>query len=437
MRFSGTALAADLGGTFVPDVDGPADVVVDGVAIDSRELRAGQLFAAVQGARDGHDFVPAAVAAGAGAVLVERPIAGVACVVVPSVPMALTRLGGMSRRRLPDRVIGITGSVGKTTCKDLLASVLARRFATAASVRSFNNELGVPLTLANAPDGTEAAVVEMGARGHGHIALLCSTARPTVGIELVVAPVHVETMGGLDQIMVAKRELVEALPADGLAVLNAGDPRVLAMADHTRAAVLTFGVGGEVRARDVSVDDDLHATCTVESPWGSASVRLGVRGEHNVANALAATAAALWLGVPLDGVVDGLADPAPSPWRMELTRTAGGITVLNDAYNASPTSMAAALRSLASLDASRRVAVVGLMAELGDQELDGHRSIAALADELGIELLPVGTDRYGREPVDGPTAAVAALGELAPGTAVLVKGSRVAGLEAVATALLS
>jgi UDP-N-acetylmuramoyl-tripeptide--D-alanyl-D-alanine ligase len=156
-----------------------------------------------------------------------------------------------------------------------------------------------------------------------------------------------------------------------------------------------------------------------------------------VANALAATAAALWLGVPLDGVVDGLADPAPSPWRMELTRTAGGITVLNDAYNASPTSMAAALRSLASLDAGRRVAVVGLMAELGDQELEGHRSIAVLADELGIELLPVGTDRYGREAVDGPTAAVAALGELAPGTAVLVKGSRVAGLEAVATALLS
>jgi UDP-N-acetylmuramoyl-tripeptide--D-alanyl-D-alanine ligase len=437
MRFSGSTLAADLGGTFVAAAGGPPDVAVDGVAIDSRELRPGQLFAAVQGARDGHDFVAAASAAGAAAALVERPVDGVACVVVPSVPMALTRLAGMARRRLPDRVVGITGSVGKTTCKDLLASVLAQRFATAASLRSFNNELGVPLTLADAPDGTEAAVVEMGARGHGHIALLCSMARPTVGIELVVAPVHVEMMGGLDQIMVAKRELVEALPADGLAVLNAADPRVMAMAGHTRAAVLTFGDGGEVRAREVVVDDDLHAACTIDSPWGSAAVRLGVRGGHNVTNALAAAAAALWLGVPPDAVADGLADPTSSPWRMELTRTEAGVTVLNDAYNASPTSMAAALRSLASLEADRRVAVVGVMAELGDLEVEGHRSIAALAEELGIELLPVGTDHYGREPVAGPTEAVDALGDLAPGTAVLVKGSRVAGLEVVAAALLS
>ncbi len=432
MQFSVAALAADLGGR----LDGP-DVTVDGLAIDSRVIRPGRLFAAVRAERDGHDFVPDAVAAGASAVLVERPQPDVPSVVVPDVAAALLRLGSVARDRLPERVVGVTGSVGKTTTKDLLAGALATTYATAASERSFNNELGVPITLANAPDGTEAAVVEMGARGPGHIALLCSTARPTVGIVTLVAAVHTEFMGGLDGITVAKRELVESLPRSGAAVLNADDERVAGMAVHTAAEVVTFGDAGAVRAADVVVDAELRPSFRLDSPWGSAPVRLGVRGVHNLANALAAAAAALWLGVAPGDVAAGLAQPPASPWRMELVRTEGGPTVLNDAYNAGPASMAAALRALASLDARRRVAVLGVMAELGDDAPTEHRSVAALASELGIELVAVGTDLYGVDPLGGPEAAVAALAGLGPEAAVLVKGSRVAGLEAVAEGLVA
>jgi UDP-N-acetylmuramoyl-tripeptide--D-alanyl-D-alanine ligase len=431
MRFRSGELAAALGGSLHGD-----DVEVDGCSIDSRVLRPGQLFAAVRDVRDGHDFVVDAAAAGAPAALVERPVEGVTSVAVPDVERALLRLAALARRRLPDRVVGVTGSVGKTTTKDLLANVLRRRFVTAASERSFNNELGVPHTLANAPDDTEAAVVEMGARGHGHIALLCSLARPTVGVELAVAAVHVEMMGGLDQIMVAKRELVESLPRDGVAVLNADDPRVAAMAHHTPASVLTFGSAGDVRPGAVEVDAELHPSFVLHSEWGSVPVRLGVRGAHNVANALAAAAAALWLGVPPEAVAEGLGESPASPWRMELVRAASGATVLNDAYNASPTSMEAALRSLAALPAQRRVAVVGMMAELGDSEVEGHRRVAELADELGIELLPVGTVLYGPDPAPDADAALDALGSVGPEVAVLVKGSRIAGLERVAEALV-
>lgn len=431
MRFSTARLAADLGGELHGE-----DTSVEGLSIDSRTLRPGQLFAAVRDLRDGHDFVADALSAGAPAALVERPTGGASSVVVPDVARALVRVAGIARRRLPDRVVAVTGSVGKTTTKDLLANVLVRRWETAASERSFNNELGVPLTLANASESTGAAVVEMGARGHGHIAHLCTMARPTVGIELAVAPVHVEHIGGLDQIMVAKRELVECLPRDGAAVLNVDDPLVTRMASHTDAEVVTFGDAGDVRAEVVDLGDELHPAFTLRSPWGSARVTLGVRGAHNVGNGLAAAATALWLGLSVDEVADGLGDPPASPWRMELHRTPGGAVVLNDSYNASPTSMAAALRSLAELPAKRRVAVLGYMAELGPSESTGHRDVAELAAELGVEVVAVGTDLYGPAGLPDATAAVQVLGELREGVAVLVKGSRVAGLEAVAHALV-
>jgi len=355
----------------------------------------------------------------------------------------------------PDRVVGVTGSVGKTTTKDLLANVLARRFATVASEKSFNNELGVPLTLVNAPDGTEAAVIEMGARGPGHIRYLCELARPTIGVVTVIEGVHTAVMGSIAQIAIAKRELVEHLPADGLAVLNAADPNVVAMAAHTTASVLTFGgsvargiagstataVGaiGEVHAEDIEVDDELRAQFTLRSPWGSVPVHLGVRGAHNVTNALAAAATGLWLGIDLEAVAAGLAESPASPWRMELARLSGGPTVLNDAYNAGPASMTAAIRSLAALgvdDGGRRVAVLGVMAELGPEGPDEHRRIAVLAAELGIEVLAVGTDLYDVDWVVSDVAAVAdELSDIGAGDAVLVKGSRVAGLERVATEL--
>ena len=432
MRFQVTDLATALGAR----LEGPAVTVVDGLATDSRSVRPGQLFAAVRAERDGHDFVGDAGSAGAVAALVDHRVGDGACLVVPDVRAALVGMAGVAREQLPDRVVGVTGSVGKTTTKDLLAAVLSQEFVTAASEKSFNNELGVPLTLCNAPDEVEAVVVEMGARGSGHIAFLCDMARPTVGVVTTVQAVHTELMGGEEQIARTKGELIDSLPDDGLAVLNAAVPLVAAMASRTAARVLTFGLGGDVVATDVSVDADLRPTFRLHSPWGETEVRLGVRGEHNVDNALAAASVALFLGLSLEQVAAGLASSDQSPWRMDLRTTASGARVLNDAYNAAPASMAAALRSLASLDAVRRTAVLGVMAELGERGPDEHRRVAELAAALGIRVVAVDTDLYGVAPVDGVDGALDAVGELGEGDAVLVKGSRVVGLERVAAALL-
>ncbi|MCC6185508.1 MAG: UDP-N-acetylmuramoyl-tripeptide--D-alanyl-D-alanine ligase [Microthrixaceae bacterium] len=457
MEFEARDLAQRLGATLLNGGDAGGGAV-DGLAIDSRLVRPGQLFAALSAERDGHDFVASAFASGAAAALVEResgpdgPWPG-PVLVVPSVRDALAALARLARAGLagtglegtglagagPARVVGVTGSVGKTTTKDLLANVLARRFATVASEKSFNNELGVPLTLANAPAGTEAAVIEMGARGAGHIRFLCEMARPTIGVVTVVEGVHTEVMGPIDQIARAKRELVEHLPADGLAVLNAVDPNVAAMASHTVAPVLSFGTGGEVHAEAIELDDELRARFTLRSSWGPTEVHLGVRGAHNVTNALAAAAVGLWLGVDPREVAAGLAEAPASPWRMELLRVPGGPTVLNDAYNAGPASMAAALAAVAALPApgaGRRIAVLGLMAELGDEGPAEHRRIAELADELGVEVLAVGCGLYGSPwTVDSADDVVGALGKLGPDDVVLIKGSRVAGLERAAEAL--
>jgi UDP-N-acetylmuramoyl-tripeptide--D-alanyl-D-alanine ligase len=360
---------------------------------------------------------------------------------------ALAELGRHARGLLPERVIGITGSVGKTSVKDLTASVLGRRYRTHASLRSFNNEYGVPLTLVNALDGTEAAVVEMGARGIGHIARLCAIARPTVGVVTTVEAVHTELFGDLDQVAQAKGELVEHLPASGTAVLNAANGRVAAMARRTRADVVTFSADpaadADVVATGTRVGDDLRARFTLRSPWGAADVHLGVRGAHQVANALAAGAVGLASGADLNDVSEGLRDARLSPWRMELTTAPDGTVVLNDAYNAGPASMEAALRALAHLPADRRTAVLGTMAELGDHAGPAHRHLAELAGELGVAVVAVDAPLYGD---DGPVTHVpdldAALGVLGRegrrggGTAVLVKASRVAGLERLAQALL-
>lgn len=435
MRFPFSELAAALDARVV----GTHPAEISGLATDSRLVRPGQLFAAIRAERDGHDFVPSAVEAGAAAVLVDHPVDSACCLVVPDVADALVRLASFARDRLPDRVVGITGSVGKTTTKDLLAAMLAQRFVTAASEKSFNNELGVPLTLANAPDDVEAAVVEMGARGSGHIRFLCEMARPTVGVVTTVQAVHTELMGSEEDIARTKGELIEALPVDGLAVLNAAVPLVAAMASRSAARVVTFGADGDVTASDVSVDEGLRASFQLHSPWGSAPVQLGVRGVHNVDNALAAAAVGFFLGLSTEQVVAGLGSSDQSPWRMDLQVAPNGARVLNDAYNAAPASVAAALRSLVELPARRHLAVLGTMAELGDRSDAEHQRIGALAAELGVGVVAVDTDRYGVEPVDGVAgalAALAAMGGLGEGDAVLVKGSRVVGLERLAEALL-
>lgn len=437
MHFSASEVATAVGGR----LDGP-DVTLDGASIDSRAIASGQLFVPIVAARDGHDFIGSALEGGAGAYLTSKPpLSGrdATAIVVDDTAEALADLGRGVRRTLPERVVGITGSVGKTSAKDLLAGVLATTYPTAASEKSFNNELGLPLTLANAADDTEAVVVEMGARGVGHIAMLCSIARPTVGVVTRVAGVHLEMFGSLDAIVRAKGELVEALPADGIAVLNADDENVIGMAGRTSAPVLSFGLtpSADVCATDIVMDDQLRASFRLHTPWGSTRVRLGARGEHQVGNALAAAAAAGGLGVPVEQMGAGLLGAALSGLRMELSTTAGGVVILNDAYNANPTSMSAGLRSLAALDARRRFAVLGTMAELGADAPEQHRRIAEEATQHGIEVISVDEPDYGPSArhVADVDAAVAALGDLTSGDAVLVKGSRVAALERVAQAL--
>lgn len=420
------------------EVVGPP-ATVSGVAIDSRAVEDGQLFVPLVAERDGHDFVPAAVASGATAYLTARGplLDGATAVHVDDTMDALTRLGAAARDRLPDAVVGITGSVGKTSVKDLLAGVLATTYRTTASEKSFNNEIGVPLTLANAPADTEVLVLEMGARGIGHIRALCDVARPSVAVVTMVAEVHTsEYEGGLDDVARAKGELVESVPVDGFVVLNGSDRRVRDMRHLTDARVLTYGVRGDVVAQRVDVDEHLRPRFRLSSPWGTTDVQLAVHGVHQVGNALAAAAAGLVQGVPLDAVAAGLSTAALSPWRMELRHTDAGAVVINDAYNSNPTALEAALHSLAAIDADRHVAVLGVMAELGHHSDQRHAEMGELADELGVDVVTVDCPAYGVG-VDVPTveAAVDAVGPLGPTDAVLVKASRSAGLERLAALL--
>lgn len=432
MRFTTDEIAAAVNGEVVGP---PAEI--DGATIDSRVVEPGSLFVPLQGERDGHDFVGAALEAGAGAYLTAREPIGGTAIRVEDAMTAFTRLGSAARDRLPEAVIGITGSVGKTSVKDLLAAVLATTFRTCASAKSFNNEIGVPLTLVNAPAGTEVLVQEMGARGVGHIRQLCDVARPTAAIVTMVAEVHTSEFAGIEEVAIGKGELVEAVPIDGFVVLNNSDARVRKMAQRTDARVLTYGVSGDVVAQRVEVDDHLRPHFRLSSPWGTTEVRLRVHGVHQVANALAAAAAAMAQGVPVEAVAGGLEAAELSPWRMELKRTAAGAVVINDAYNSNPTALEAALHSLAAIEADRHVAVLGVMAELGEHSDLRHAEMGELADELGIEVITIDCPAYGVG-VDVPTveAALEELGELGADDAVLVKASRSADLQRIAHALL-
>jgi len=453
VKFRTIEVAQAVDGTLSPAE--AADVELDGVVIDSRLITGGELFvpivAVADGGRDGHEFVAQALDAGAVAYLCSRDLA-LTDLTAPSIKVddtgaALLRLGRHARDRIQvsGRVIGITGSVGKTTVKDLTSAVLSTTYRTHASPRSFNNELGVPLTLATAPEDVQAVVVEMGARGRGHIEQLCTVARPDIGVVTTVALAHAEMFGTIEEVAIAKGELIESLPATGTAVLNADNPFVLGMADRASAEVITFGLEHpvDVTATGITLDDELRPSFTLRSPWGQVDVRLSVRGAHQVMNALAAATAAMAAGVTTDEIAHGLAHAALSPWRMDLQRTTSGALVLNDAYNANPTSVEAALRSLAALSTvpagrkGRKIAVLGVMAELGPNGPKLHRAIADLATELGITVVAVDAPEYGVPVVHGVEGAVAALGALGDQDAVLVKGSRVAALERLVEKLLS
>ena len=459
VRFQLPELAAACGGRVLdpdrPPGPSPATaageaenaVVVDGLSIDSRSIGPGQLFVPVVAERDGHDFIAAAVDGGAVAHLTTgpRPRPDVPAILVADTAAALTAIGRLARARLAGPVVAITGSVGKTSVKDLTLAACDTAGTAWASAASFNNELGVPLTLGNAPDGTEITVVEMGARGIGHIASLAEVARPTIGVVTAVALAHSELFGSLDGVAAAKGELVEALPPDGTAVLNADDPRVAAMASRTRAPVVTFGTSpaADVRATELSIDRLLRPTLRITAPGGAAEVTLQARGAHMAGNAAAAVAAALAAGVAFDDALAGLATARVSRWRMEVTEGPDGLVVINDAYNANPTSMRAAIAALLRVDAATRVAVVGLMAELGDEGPAEHAAVAAEATAAGIRVIAVDAPSYGlaAEHVAGRDQARKLLDDLGAGAgagagvAVLVKGSRVAGLEVLAQQL--
>jgi UDP-N-acetylmuramoyl-tripeptide--D-alanyl-D-alanine ligase len=435
----------------------PGRTVTGPVVIDSREVTAGALFAAIAGARsDGHDFAPAAYSAGAVAVLASRPVDG-PCVVAGDVVTALTRLAALVRDRLSPVVIGLTGSVGKTTTKDLLAQILEREAPTVATSRSFNNEIGLPLTVLRADRQTRYLVLEMGAAKPGDITHLVRVGRPRIGMVLNVGPAHVLTMGGIDGVAKTKGEMVRDLPAaarGGLALLNADDERVTAMARQTAAAVTFYGTKEDaaVRAEDVTLDAAGRVSFLLHTPKEQAPVRLRLPGEHQVTNALAAACAADAVGIPAMRIAVALSSAMPrSPGRFEIKERPDGVTVIDDAYNANPASTRAAIRTLAAMAAGRRtVAVLGEMMHQAEGTIHQHEAIGALAGALGIDVLvavgkgeaPDAMAAAAREAgvsvysvPDGGAAIELLRASLRAPDVVLVKASSMVGLSAVAAAL--
>ncbi|MET8568696.1 UDP-N-acetylmuramoyl-tripeptide--D-alanyl-D-alanine ligase [Streptomyces sp. NPDC004783] len=438
----------------IPD----ASVEVTGPVVrDSREAGPGSLFVAFVGERvDGHDFASAVVEAGAVAVLGLRPV-GVPAIVVDDVQAALGALARHVVRRLGATLVALTGSAGKTSTKDLIAQVLGRKAPTVFTPGSLNNEIGLPLTALTATEETKFLVLEMGARGIGHIRYLAGLTPPRIGLVLNVGSAHIGEFGGREQIAQAKGELVESLPEDGAAILNADDPYVRAMSSRTKAKVIFFGESGEadVRAENVRLTDSGQPSFRLHTPSGASDVTMRLYGEHHVSNALAAAAVAHELGMSADEIATALSEAGSlSRWRMEVTERPDGVTVVNDAYNANPESMAAALRALAAMGKGRRTwAVLGKMAELGDEALAEHDAVGRLAVRLNVsKLVAVGgrearwlqlgaynEGSWGEESVhvsDAQAAIDLLRSELRPGDVVLVKASRSVGLEGVATALL-
>jgi UDP-N-acetylmuramoyl-tripeptide--D-alanyl-D-alanine ligase len=441
--------------------DGEDDVLVTAPAfVDSRKASAGGLFVALPGDRvDGHDYIAPAMAGGAAAVLAQRPV-GVPAVVVEDGVHALGLLARhiLSRRAaLPGpgmELIGITGSSGKTTTKDLIAHMLAHRGATVATPGNFNNEIGLPLTVSLIEDDTRYLVLEMGARGIGHIAYLTAIAPPSIGIVTNIGSAHLEDFGGYENTTQAKGEIIETLPTaaeGGLAVLNADDARVRTMPPRTKAQVVMVGLAedADIRATDVVLDERGRASFTLHTPEGSAPVELLLTGEHQVANALSAAAVVRHLGFGLEEIAAGLGSASPAArGRLEVSERPDGVTIVNDAYNANPESTAAALKALVAMAPGRRkIAVLGANLGLGEETEREHRGIGTRAAELGIDLVLTVAGLEGAEAAgfiaEGAKAAgakvltavdnveaYAQLKELlSSGDVVLLKASQPAGLQ--------
>jgi UDP-N-acetylmuramoyl-tripeptide--D-alanyl-D-alanine ligase len=442
-------------------VSGSPDAMVNGVCIDSRAVHAGCAFAAFAGERaDGHAYLADAVRAGARALVVTRwdedTMAAVAAagrrdvtvVRVDDAARAVRALAVHHRSRLSCPVVGITGSTGKTTTKDLLAAALGASLRVTATGGNRNNELGVPLTVLDAGADTDVLVVEMGMRGPGQIEDLCGVARPTHGLITNIGQTHIELLGSVEAIARAKGELVRCVPQDGRVFLNGDDEWSRTLAADSAAPVTFYGLGdvNDVRALDITTAEDGHPTLTLAVGDERATLTLPVPGRHNAYNAAAAAAVAVSLGVTLADAAGAMAAFCPTEWRMQVFTVASGVTVVNDAYNASPASMRAALEALVDIHTGgRHVAVLGDMKELGSLSELAHFRIGELVARMPIECL-VTVGPLGRRIAEGARAegmpadavrACAALEEagevlddlLEPGDVVLVKASRSMGLE--------
>ncbi|MGO1054439.1 UDP-N-acetylmuramoyl-tripeptide--D-alanyl-D-alanine ligase [Crossiella sp. CA198] len=477
-------IAAAVGGR-LHRTDG-SPLVTGSVEFDSRNLTEGGLFLALPGLKvDGHDYAAAAIQAGAAGVLAAREVDAPAVIVPPvseanrgsvaltgdtdgSGAAVLAALGKLARLTVDTlapkglTVVGITGSSGKTSTKDLIAQVVEPMGPTVAPPGSFNNELGHPWTVLRADADTRFLVLELSARGVGHIGQLCQTAPPRIGVVINVGTAHLGEFGSQEAVAQTKGELAESLPSaaeGGVAILNADDPLVAAMARRSKAKIVFFGTDPKatVRAADVDLDEQARATFRLVTPAGEAEVKLGLHGAHHVSNALAAAAVALELGATPAEVADRLsAARRVSARRMEVTTRADGVTVVNDSYNANPESVRAALKTLAAMSRTeprrRSWAVLGVMGELGEDSIAAHDSIGRYAVRLDVNRLVVVGEQagamhqgaylegsWGEESVLVPDveAAIALLrDQVRPGDVVLVKASKVAALWRVADALL-
>ena len=457
IRLTLADIASATGGR-LHDAD-PDEVVSSTVVVDSRLAEVGSLFVCVRGERvDGHEFARAAAEAGAVAALAQREV-GTAAVIVDDTVSALGRLAAAVLPGLPDcHVVGVTGSSGKTSTKDLLGEVYSRRGNTVAPIGSFNNEVGFPLTVLRCDESTRTLVSEYGARGRGHIAYLCTIARPRTALVLNVGAAHLGEFGSREAIAEAKGELVEALPADGAAVLNADDALVLAMQSRTDAAIVTFGIDNDadVRVTDLTVDDLARPHFTLRTASGDATLHLRLHGRHHAANAAAVAAAALHDGVPFDEVISALEGATPrSAHRMAVIERPDGLVVIDDAYNANPESTRAAVDALVRLSASqhrRSWAVLGEMRELGADAGQLHVEVGGYAATAGVdEIVAIGAAApiadgasavagwSGRARVVDDTAAATevVLDETGPRDVVLVKASNSIEAWSVAEALVS
>jgi len=408
--------------------------VIQAAIQDSRKVTPGCLFIPLISERDGHAYIEEALSLGATAYLTEQEPKEGTSIRVENTATALIQLGKAARFSFHVPVVGITGSVGKTSVKDMTSAVLSQQGDVHASPNSYNNEIGVPLTLLNAPEKSSFLVLEMGARKEGDIGNLSEIVYPDIGVITTVVASHTEVFGSLDSISNTKGEILERLPSEGCAVLNADVDEVMRQSPRTRARKLTFGQVGEVRASSVKFDQNLQAAFVVETPWGRAEIKLNVAGEHMISNALAAASVGLAAGLTLEAVGEGLSRVELSPLRMEITNSSSGATVINDTYNANPTSMKAAINSLSMLPCSgRKIAFLGLMAELGEQSSQAHIEVERHAEELGVEVIAVETELYG----DVRNVEIAGIEDviesmsLDKSDAILFKASRVVGLETI------